>query len=150
MLLLAGVISFAMVFSQTDYSYSQSSPLEKTTPGTDTFIFVQTFVRNSEGQLITYLGSNEFTHLDVNALDRLLDIEASENDRIFTFNGEKFQVIKRSMTIPYHKENAIASTILANDENGKTVIVARFAHDGYLIVPGDVVTSIWTFIRPVN
>ena len=150
LLLLAGVISFAMVFSQTDNSYSQSSILEKTPPGTDTFIFVQTIVRNSEGQLLAYLGSNEFTHLDVGALDRLLDIEASENDPIFTFYGKKYQVIKRTLEIPYNKENVIASTILANNENGKTILVARFAHDGYLIVPGDMVTSIWTFFRPVN
>ena len=150
LILLGSVISLGLIFSITDYSYSQSSFLEKTALGTDTFIFIQTFVRDSEGQLITYLGSNELTHLDVKALDRLLDVEASENDPIIPIDGKNYQVIKRALEIPYHKENTIASTLLANDENGKTVIVARFAHDGYSIIPGDVVTSIWTFIRPVN
>ncbi len=149
MLLLAGVISFAMVFSQTDYSYSQSSLLEKTPAGTDIFIFVQTFLRDSEGHLVTYLGSNEFTHLDTESLERLLEIESSENDPIITIDGEKFLVIKRVMEIPYHKENSIASTLLAYEEDGNLVLVARFAHDGYPIIPGDTVTSIWTFIRPV-
>jgi len=150
LLLLAGIISLGVILSLTDYSYSQSSILEKTFPGTDTFIFVQTFLRDSEGNLITYLGSNEFTHLDLTALDQLLEMEVSENDPIITIDGKKFQVIKRVMKIPYHIENSIASTLLANEVNGKTVIVARFAHDGYPLVPGDIVTSIWTFIRPAQ
>ena len=146
--LFAGLVTLVSVFTLTDYSYSQSSFLEKTPAGTDTFIFVQTFLRDSEGRLVTYLGSNEFTHLDIESLERLLEMEASENDPIITIDGEKFRVIKRSLEIPYHKENSIASTLLANEVDGNLILVARFAHDGYPIIPGDTVTSVWTFIRP--
>jgi len=44
----------------------------------------------------------------------------------------------------------IASTILADSNVGKLTTVARFAHDGYPIVEGDKVHSIWTFLRPVE
>jgi len=148
--LLAGIISLGAILSLTDYSYSQSSILEKTAPGTDTFIFVQTFLRDSDGNLITYLVSNEFTHLNLASLDNLLEIEVSENDPIITIDEKKYQVIKRSIKIPYHRENSIASTLLAHEENGELNIVARFAHDGYPIIPEDEVTSVWTFIRPVQ
>ena len=76
--------------------------------------------------------------------------EVSENDPIITINGKKFQVIKRKLTITYDKENVIASTILASTEDGSLRTVARFAHDGYPIVEGDKVHSIWTFLRPVE
>jgi len=148
--LLAGIISLGAILSLTDYSYSQSSILEKTAPGTDTFIFVQTFLRDSDGNLITYLVSNEFTHLNLASLDNLLEIEVSENDPIITIDEKKYQVIKRSIKIPYPRENSIASTLLAHEENGKINIVARFAHDGYPIIPEDEVTSVWTFIRPIQ
>jgi len=59
-------------------------------------------------------------------------------------------VIKRGLSIPQEKENVIASTLLASIFSDKTIIIARFAHDGYPIIEGDIVTTIWTFIRPVQ
>jgi len=84
------------------------------------------------------------------ALENLLQTEESENDPIITINGENFQVIKRKLTITYDKENVIASTILASSNDGTLTTVARFAHDGYPIISGDKVHSIWTFLRPVD
>ncbi len=83
-------------------------------------------------------------------LQKLLEKEASEMDPIIEINGEKFQVIKRKLSITYDKENVIASTILADSTEGALTTVARFAHDGYPIVEGDKVHSIWTFLRPVE
>jgi len=100
--------------------------------------------------VVTYLTSDKFTDLNKAALQKLLDKEVSEKDPIIEINGEKFQVIKRKLTITYDKENVIASTILADSTEGVLTTVARFAHDGYPIVEGDKVHSIWTFLRPVE
>ncbi len=111
---------------------------------------MQTLLENSDGQVVTYLTSDKFTDLNKAALEKLLDKEVSDKDPIIEINGEKFQVIKRKITITYDKDNVIASTILADSTEGVLTTVARFAHDGYPIVEGDKVHSIWTFLRPVE
>jgi len=148
---LAVVTVIILVTSYTSYSHAQSSfPPAELFSGLYTFIFVQTLLENSNGQVVTYLTSDKFTDLDTDALEKLLDAEVSENDPIININGQKFQVIKRKLTITYDKENVIASTILAASDEGTLTNVARFAHDGYPIVSGDKVHSIWTFLRPVE
>jgi len=134
-----------------EYSYAQNTDLSQIT-STDSgiVIFVQTIVKNSEGQVVTYLTSYQFTFLDLDALETLLNSEISENDPIITNDGIKFQVIKRQRTVTHDKEDVIASTLLAHNIDDKQKIVARFAHDGFPISPGDKVTSIWTFIKPIG
>ncbi len=145
------ITTIILVASFTSYSYAQSFPAQTDLVSeSETFVFVQTLLENSDGQVVTYLTSDKFTDLNKDALQKLLDKEVSENDPIIEINGEKFQVIKRKLTITYDKDNVIASTILADSTEGVLTTVARFAHDGYPIVEGDKVHSIWTFLRPVE
>jgi len=149
LLVLFFLVGLVSIFSLVGYSYAQSFKSQSLSDY-GIFIYVQTIIRNSEGQLVTYLGSSSFTNLDIKALTRLLDIEATKDDPIVTINDQKFQIIKREMTLPQEKENGIASTLLYHTKDGKTSLVARFAHDGYRIIEGDTVKSVWTFIRPAN
>ena len=148
---LAISVTIVSIFSYTGLSYAQSSSSENLfLPTQGVFIFVQTFLYNSDGQLVTYLASDKFTDLDLDALDTLLDSEVSDTDPIKIIDGKKFQIIKRQLTITYDKENVIASTIMAHSQNEVLIKVARFAHDGYPIIEGEKVHSIWTFIRPID
>ena len=114
-------------------------------------IFVQTTVRNSDGQLIAYLESTKFTTLNLEILGPFLDFEASRgNDPIVTINGEEYQVIRRVQTKVFESNDLVASTNLFNNVNGELVHIARFAHDGYPVTAGDTLESMWTFIRPVS
>lgn len=149
--LLSCSVLLVVIFSLMGFSYAQSdSPKSSFSPEQEIFIFVQTIVENSNGHLVTYLTSEKFTDLNLETLDVLLDAEASENDPITTINGQKYQVINRKLSIDYHKENVIASTLLGYSPEETTYIAARFAHDGYPILKGEKVTSIWTFLRPVD
>jgi len=151
LLFSALVMGIIFVASFSSYSYAQSSPAQTDLVyESETFVFVQTLLENSDGKVVTYLTSDKFTDLNKAALQKLLDKEVSDKDPIIEINGEKFQVIKRKLTITYDKENVIASTILADSHEGALTTVARFAHDGYPIVEGDKVHSIWTFLRPVE
>ena len=148
-LLIFFSIGTLMILSLPNHSFAQSSPSQiQFLSENNTFIFVQTFVHNSNGQLVTYLGSDKFSSINRVALNNLLDFESTENDPVITINGKKFQVIRRQVTIPYERENVIASTVIAHSTNGTLSMVARFAHDGYPLIPGDKVTTVWTFIRP--
>jgi len=151
LLFSALVLGIIFIASLTSYSYAQSPPTQTDLVSkSETFVFVQTLLENSDGNVVTYLTSDKFTDLNKAALQKLLEKEVSDKDPIIEINGEKFQVIKRKLTITYDKENVIASTILADSDDDKLTVVARFAHDGYPIVEGDKVHSIWTFLRLVE
>ncbi len=128
--LLFSVLVMGIIFtaSFTSLSFAQSSSnLPEFFSERDTFVFVQTLLENSDGQVVTYLTSDKFTDLNKDALQKLLEKEVSEKDPIIEINGEKFQVIKRKLSITYDKENVIASTILADSHEGALTTVARFA-----------------------
>ena len=123
----------------------------QTNLGDNIFMFVQTTVRNSDGTIVVYLESTKFTNLNLPALESFLDYEASRgNDPIITIDGEKYQVIRRVQSQSLNSVGLVGSTILSDYVDGKPVILARFAHDGYPTIPGDTLESIWTFVRPAS
>lgn len=114
------------------------------------FVFVQTTIRNSDGTLVVYL---ESTNIDLNlsALEYFLDFEATQgNDPIVMIGGQQYQIIRRVQSQSFDSEILVASTILSDIIDGKSIPIARFAHDGYYTIPGDTMESIWTFVRPMS
>jgi hypothetical protein len=137
---------FLVIISLTNYSQAYQTDIKD-----GLFIFVQTTVRNSDGQLITYLESSKFTDLNLELLGPFLDFESSRgNDPIVTINEEEYQVIRRVQSKTFPSEDLVASTILSDTVDGKLTMLARFAHDGYPVSPGDTLESMWTFIRPAS
>ena len=144
-LILVGLF-FLIVISLTNYTQAYQTDIED-----GLFIFVQTTIRNSDGQLVTYLESSKFTDLNLELLGPFLDFEASRgSDPIVTINGEEHQVIRRVQSKTFPMEDLVASTILSDTIDGKLTMLARFAHDGYPVSQGDTLESMWTFIRPVS
>jgi len=119
-------------------------------PSRDVYIFVQTFVRNSDGQLIHYFENDKFTHKYFNELNAFLDFEASRgNDPIYDVNGKKFQIIQRT-EIHQNDLDLLVSSTLLRDDNAPVDFLVRYAHDGYFLSPGDTITQVWTFLRTIN
>jgi len=123
----------------------------QTNIGDDIFVFVQSTVRNSDGSLVVYLESTKFSDLNMPSLKSFLDFETTRgHDPVITINGEHYQVIRREQSQSFDSPGLVASTILSDNIDGKSVLLARFAHDGYSVNPGDTLESIWTFVRPVS
>jgi len=142
------MILFGFVFLL--FPLNSSFSTTQTEIGNHIFIFVQTTVRNSDGQLVVYLESTKFSDLDLLALESFLDFEVSRgSDPIITIDGQNYQVIRRVQSQTFNSEDLVASTILSDNVDEKPVLVARFAHDGYAVIPGDTLESMWTFVRPV-
>ena len=146
----SGIILSSMVFlvaiSATNYTQAYETNIDQ-----GLFIFVQTTVRNPDGQLVTYLESSKFTDLNLELLGPFLDFESSSgNDPIVTIDEKEYQVIRRVQSKTFERDDLVASTILSNTVDGKLTMLARFAHDGYPVTPGDILESMWTFIRPVS
>ncbi len=134
---------FLIIVSLTNYTHAYQTEIEG-----GLFIFVQSTIRNSDGQLVTYLESSKFTDLNLEQLESFLDFEASRgNDPIVTINEKEYQVIRRVQSKTFPSEDLVASTILSDTIDGKLTMLARFAHDGYPVSAGDTLESMWTFIR---
>jgi len=117
----------------------------------DVYIFVQTFVRNSDGNLVYYFENDKFTHKNFKELHEFLDFEASQgNDPIYDVNGKKFQLIHRTKTIQIDSHQLVASTLLSDSEQPNVDFLVRYAHDGYFLTPGDEMKQVWTFLRTIN
>jgi len=137
---------FLVMISLTNHTQAYQTDIED-----GLFIFVQTTVRNSDGQLVTYLESSKFTDINLELLDSFLDFEVSiGNDPTVTINGKEYQVIRRIQSKTFTSDDLVASTILSDKFDGKLTMLARFAHDGYPVSAGDTLESMWTFIRPVS
>ncbi len=144
-IILAGLF-FLVIISLTNYSQAYQTNIED-----GLFIFVQSTIRNSDGQLVTYLESSKFTNLNLELFGTFLDFEASRgNDPTVTINEKEYQVIRRVQSKTFPRDDLVASTILSDTLDGKLTMLARFAHDGYPVSAGDTLESMWTFIRPVS
>ena len=116
----------------------------------DVYIFVQTFVRNSDGQLVHYFENDKFTDKNLAALDVFMDLEASRgNAPEYDLEGKKFQLIQRSKVLETDSYQLVASTKLEDSTNPISTNLARYAHDGFFLTPGDQTTQVWTFFREI-
>ena len=143
------IILFSFVFLL--FPMSNSFGAYQTELGDDIFIFVQSTVRNSDGVLVAYLESSKFTDLNKPELESFLDFETSSgNDPIITIDEQNYQVIRRVQYKSIGYDGLVASIMLSDGVDGKSIVLARFAHDGFSVVPGDTLESMWTFVRPVS
>jgi len=144
--IIVSSLFFLVIISLTNYTQAYQTEI-----GEDFFIFVQTTIRNSDGQLVVYLESSKFTDLNLELLGPFLDLEAPNgDDPIVTINDKKYQIIRRVHTQIFPTQDLVASTNLSENLDGKIILLARFAHDGYTVSQGDTLQSVWTFIRPVS
>ena len=137
---------FLVIISLTNYTQAYQTEINE-----GLLIFVQSTIRNSDGQLVTYLESSKFTNLNLELLGPFLDFETARgNDPTVTINEKEYQVIRRVQSKTFPRDDLVASTILSDTFDGKLTMLARFAHDGYPVSQGDTLESMWTFIRPVS
>jgi len=143
-ILLISAFSITLLFS------SALDAQNETDLNRDVYIFVQTFVRDSDGQLVHYFENDKFTDKNLAALDVFLDSEALRgNAPEYDLEGKKFQLIQRSKVLEIDSFQLVASTKLEDPENPISPFLVRYAHDGYFLTPGDELTQVWTFFREI-
>jgi len=137
------LLSFILLLPSAFAQNSQPASL-------DVYIFVQTFVRNSDGVLVHYFENDKFTDKNLAALDVFLDSEASRgNAPTYDIEGKKFQLVQRSKVLEIDSFQLVASTKLEHTENPISEFLVRYAHDGFFLMPGDELTQVWTFFREI-
>jgi hypothetical protein len=116
--------------------------------GNHTFVFVQSFVRDSQDHLIAYLKTDQFTYVNEQMLQKFLDLQAVPDDPIIKINGQMYQVIIRQHVTTYYADDVIAKNKLVYSFGNGNATIMEFTHDGFPVESGDKQITVWTFIRP--
>ena len=114
------------------------------------FMFVQVTLRNSDGNLVTYMESNKFFDVDKKIINDSLDhFSSSMEIPIFELNDTKFQVFIIESDTEFDSSTMFANAYYNVTIDDRTYSAARFQFDSFLTSPGDEGTAVWTIARLV-
>jgi hypothetical protein len=121
------------------------------------YSFVQVIHRNSNGDLLAFIQSEKMTDLDTYAINFYIDGSLKQENRqpqVIKAGEEYMELHSEIFTNYIDSPNMTASTLfmvaVPTEENPNEYeprLSARFAHDGLLLNPGDILTTHWYFIR---
>ena len=114
------------------------------------FVFVQVTLRNSDGDLVTYMESSKLHGVDKKIISDSLDhISSSVKIPIFELNDYRFQVFIIESTTKFDSNTMYSNVYYNVDMDEQTYSAARFNFDSFLTSPGDEATAVWTIARLV-
>ena len=145
-------ISYVLcIFSIIVFSVFSTEVFAQPVPGDDIFyMFVQVTLRNSDGDLITYMESDKLFDVDKKIIGDSLDYFSSYTEiPIFQLNDVKFQVFILETVTEFDSSTMFANAYYNVTIDEQTHPAARFQFDGFLTSPGDEITAIWTFAKVV-
>ena len=138
------------IFSIIVFSIFSSEAFAQTSQPEDNIftMFVQVTVRNSDGDLITYMESSKLYDVDKKIINDSLDYFSSSMEiPIFELNDKKFQVFIIETTTEFDSNTMYATALYDVTINEQSNSAATFLFDSFLTSPGDEVTAVWTFAR---
>ena len=145
-------ISYVLcIFSIIVFSVFSTEVFAQPVPGDDIFyMFVQVTLRNSDGDLVTYMESDKLFDVDKKIIGDSLDYFSSSMEiPIFQLNDVKFQVFILETVTEFDSSTMFANAYYNVTIDEQTHPAARFQFDGFLTSPGDEITAIWTFAKVV-
>ena len=140
------------IFSIIVFSIFSSEAFAQTSQPEDNIftIFVQVTLRNSDGDLVTYMESSKLYNVDKKIISDSLDhISSSVKIPIFELNDYRFQVFIIESTTEFDSNTMYANVYYNVDIDEQTYTAARFSFDSFLTSPGDEATAVWTIARLV-
>ena len=137
--LLIFVVGFALV----DESYGQKDAAPHEDPSLPE-VSLQLQLRNSDGQLITYIEPTTMYILNIKMVHEFLDTK--ENKKIIEKEGEMFEVIQYEQTFRFYKTAQYATFGMWYEG----FFPLLFRHDAYLSSPGDTLDVFWKITRTIQ
>ena len=112
------------------------------------FIFVHINVRDSDDKLIAYQEGYNIQITDLELLNKLLDKKPAVST--MQKDGKNYEIVQLTYSDKFDSPTVISNSGVGIVVEGKDLFLANYQHDGYPLVKGDTVTSIWTIIRPAR
>ena len=110
-------------------------------------VLLQLQIRNSEGQLVSYVEGTKIIKIQPILLNNYLD--EKPNKKIIVKEGKKYELIQwQGRTETFDKVHAHTIFNLWTQIDGAWVSPLGIIHNTYQVMPGDTITVYWTIIRP--
>ena len=135
------IIVFAVTLIANSYGQVATVQTSKTEK-----VYLQIQVRNSDGKLVAYIEPTVLYVYYPGLLDKYLD--KKPNISIVTIDGKRFEQIQFEERGTFDKYHTYAQYEMWSLNNGQRVDILSLLHDGYVVVPGDTYSVLWTIIRP--
>ena len=136
--LLVFVVGVAIVgesYAQTDVSPQEDPSLPE--------VSLQLQLRNSDGQLVTYIEPTTMYISNIKMVHEFLD---TKENKIIEKDGETFEVIQYKQTFRFDDTAQYATYGMWY----KGDFPLLFRHDGYLTAPGDTLDVFWKITRTIQ
>jgi len=139
MRVLIFLLIFVVGFTIVGESYGQREAAPQEDPSLYE-VSLQLQLRNSEGQLITYMEPTTMFILNLKMTHEYLDTK--ENKKIIEKDGETFEVIEYEQIFRFDKTSQMATIGMVY----KDTFVLLFRHDAYITSPGDTLDASWKIV----
>ncbi len=136
--LLVFVVGFALVgesYGQRDVAPQEDPSLPE--------VSLQLQLRNSDGQLVTYIEPTTMYISNIKWVHEFLD---TKENKIIEKDGETFEVIQYKQTFRFYDTAQYATYGMYY----KGFFPLLFRHDGYLTAPGDTLDVYWKITRTIQ
>ena len=143
MKILIFLLIFVVGVTLVGESYAQREAASQEDPSLYE-VTLQLQLRNSEGQLVTYIEPTTMYILNIKMIHEFLDTK--ENKKIIEEDGETFEVIKYEQIFRFDGTRQMATVGMVY----KDTFVLLFRHDGYVTSPGDTLDAFWKITRTIQ
>jgi len=143
MKILIFLLIFVISITLVGESYAQRQAYPQEDPSLYE-VSLQLHLRNSEGQLITYIEPTTMFISNIKLVHEHLDTK--ENKKIIEKDGITLEVIQYEQIFRFSETKQIATLGMVY----KNMFVLTFRHDGYLTAPGDTLDASWKIVRTIQ
>ncbi len=143
MKILIFLLIFVISITLVGESYGQKGPAPQEDPSLPE-VSIQLHLRNSDGQLVTYIEPTTMYIINLKRVHEFLDTK--ENTKIIEKDGEMFEVIQYEATNRFYKTAQYATYGMVY----KDFFPLLFRHDAYLSAPGDTLDVSWKITRTIQ
>ena len=143
------VISLLLLFLTgiSSYSYAQYTEVDAHTKVPE--VMLQLELRDSDGNLITYIEAEQIIGINLLEFNEFLDNQKYK--KFLIKDGKAYEIIQwQGQTEKFDKKHAYSQFDLWKPEENEFKSVLTVRHNSYQTQPGDTVTVYWTIIRPAS
>jgi len=143
MKILIFLLIFVISITLVGESYAQRQAYPQEDPSLYE-VSLQLHLRNSEGQLITYIEPTTMYISNIKLVHEYLDTK--ENKKFIEKDGITLESIQYEQIFRFSETKQIATLGMVY----KDLFVLSFRHDAYLTAPGDTLDASWKIVRTIQ
>jgi len=147
------IVLFSLVclilIGMTSYSYAQWTVVNSTTILPD--VLLQLELRDSNGNLVTYIESGQIIGIASLELNNFLDNQNQTHKEFFVKDDKKYETQHwEQRPDRFDIKNAYSETRLIDVVQNEFTILLDIRYDSFQSEPGDILRIFWTVTRPVS